>query len=153
MPTLKIISETPIMMAQLKEELERIRTRDEELNFRAGKTAEYLKYFVGLSAEKADELFKKIEGLNVPRLKAEHIAKIVDLLPASVEELKTILASYTITVSAENIASIVDTLKPYLAENAATIEAQVPAPAEPAAEASAEKTEPPAVSAAVPAAE
>lgn len=151
MPTLKIISETPIMMAQLKEDLERIRTRDAELNFRAGKTAEYLKYFVGLPGEKAVELFKKIEGMNVPRLKAEHIAKIVDLLPSSVEELKVILGSYTITVSAENISSLVDTVKPYLAENAAAIEAQVPAP-EPAAEASAEKTEPPAASAA-PAAE
>ena len=135
MPTLKILTETPIMLAQLKDDLARIKERDGELNFRAGKTEEYLKYFVGLSSAQAEELSKKIEALDIARLKPEHIVKIVDMLPGSVEELKSILSAYTITVSAENIATIVETVKPYLAENKEHIEAQIPAPAEPAVEA------------------
>ena len=108
MPTLKITNETPIPLVQLKEELKRIKERDQELNFRAAKTAEYLNFFAGLRAEQATELLKKIEALNISRLKPEHMVKIVDLLPSSIEELKNILSSYTLTVSAENIAIIVD---------------------------------------------
>ncbi|MDO8643101.1 MAG: hypothetical protein Q7R76_06005 [Candidatus Woesearchaeota archaeon] len=133
MTTLKIISETPIMLAQLKEDLARIKQRDGELNFRASKTEEYLNQFVGLSGEKAEEIAKKIESLDIPRLKPEHIAKIVDLMPNSLDEMKTILSSYTITVSAENVAAIVEAVKPYLAENKATIDAYVP-PAAPVPE-------------------
>ena len=133
MPTLKITNETPIPLVQLKEELKRIKERDQELNFRAAKTAEYLNFFAGLRAEQATELLKKIEALNISRLKPEHMVKIVDLLPSSIEELKNILSSYTLTVSAENIAIIVETVKPYLAENAAVLAAVVPAPVESAA--------------------
>ena len=34
----KILSETPLTMAQLKAEIEQIKTRDKELGMRAGKT-------------------------------------------------------------------------------------------------------------------
>lgn len=133
MPTLKITNETPILLVQLKEELKRIKERDQELNFRAAKTAEYLNFFAGLRAEQALELLHKIEALNISRLKPEHMVKIVDLLPGSVEELKNVLSSYTITVSAENIALIVETVKPYLAENVAALAVVVPPPVEPVA--------------------
>lgn len=136
MPTLKITTETPILLVQLKEELRRIKERDGELNFRAAKTEEYLNFFAGLDGEKAAELVQKIEALNIPRLKPEHMVKIVDLLPSSVEELKNILTSYTITVSAENITLIVETIKPYFAEHTAALAAVAPQPAEPVAETS-----------------
>lgn len=106
-----IVSEAPVMMSQLKEELDMIKKRDGELNFRAGKTEEYLAMFVTLTAKEGKEVFSKIKGLDIPRLKDEHIAKIVDILPTTTEEVKSIISSYPMTVSAENCKKIADLVK------------------------------------------
>ncbi|MBU0535994.1 MAG: hypothetical protein KKE20_03450 [Nanoarchaeota archaeon] len=110
----KTISETPITMAELKEELKKIRSRDSELNFRAQKTEDYLNLFVGLSQAQAKELYGKIEKLNIPRFKPEHISKIVDILPSSVEEAKIVLSAYPITITNDNLKKIVDIVLPYI---------------------------------------
>jgi len=39
------ISEKPISISELKQELEKIKKRDKELNFRAARTEEYLQHF------------------------------------------------------------------------------------------------------------
>ncbi|MBU3942064.1 MAG: hypothetical protein KKF74_04075 [Nanoarchaeota archaeon] len=108
-----IISEKPITLTELKQEIDKIKKRDKELNFRVGKTEEYLSHFVNLSKESEEELIKKLEKLNVPRLRDIHITKIVDTLPKTVDELKIILQGYTITVNNENLKKIVDALKDF----------------------------------------
>ncbi len=99
------VSQTPISLAHMKLELEKIKTRDTELGFRSTKTDEFLQS-LSLDAKKSDELIKKIETLEIPRLKLEHIIKIADLMPATIEELKVIFQAYTITVSQENMKKI-----------------------------------------------
>jgi len=111
---LKVLSETPISMVSLKVELKKIKERDGELNFRANKTQEYLDMFVTLTPEQAKEIREKIVELNVPRLKEEHIVKITDLMPSTVEELKSILSGYTITVNNDNMKKIHDVISSYL---------------------------------------
>ncbi len=106
----EIISETPITMAQLKHELEAIKKRDKELGLRSAKTEEYLNRFVKLDSEKATDLYKKIEELNIPRLKPEHITKIVDLMPETPDDVKMLLQGYVITLSAENLKKITDVI-------------------------------------------
>ncbi|MBI2137191.1 hypothetical protein HYU12_01585 [Candidatus Woesearchaeota archaeon] len=49
-----------------------------------------------------------IRKLDVPRLRDEHIIKIVDLMPRSVDELKIIMQGSVVTISAENMKKIVD---------------------------------------------
>ena len=94
-------------MFELKKELEKIRKRDRELNFRANKTEEYLN---NVTVHKsADELFSKIMQLNVPRLKEQHVHKIIDVTPTTVNELKVVLQGYTITVNNDSMKKIVDT--------------------------------------------
>ena len=110
MSSLSILEEQPVTMVQLKEDLKKIKKRDEELNFRANKTEEYLNSFVTIKKTEAADLHKKITDLNIPRLKEEHLVKIIDLFPASVEELKAIMSGYTITISADNAKKIVDTV-------------------------------------------
>ena len=110
----EIISEKPLGMGDLKKEIEKIKKRDKELNFRALRTEEYLQHFTIL--KDLDELFKKIESLKVPRLKEQHIIKIIDILPKTVDELKVILQGYTITVNNENLKKIVDTVDKFIAE-------------------------------------
>lgn len=106
------ITQTPVSLAQMKEEIEKIKQRDTTLGFRAAKTEEYLSYF-SLDAKKAEELTKKIEALEIPRLKVEHVMKIVDLCPTTVEELKLILQAYTLTITQDNVKRIQAILDEY----------------------------------------
>lgn len=102
----KILNEIPISNFQLKEELAKIKKRDKELNFRANKTEEYLNQIA--PDKKSSELSKKIEKLDIPRLKDVHIQKIVDTMPISVKDLKVILQGYTLTINNDNAKKIVD---------------------------------------------
>lgn len=112
MGDVQIISETPINLYQLKKDLERIRKRDSELNFRANRTEEYLNQIA--VHKNADELFEKITGLNIPRLKEHQIHKIIDIAPATVHELKAVLQSYTVTINSESMKKIVDAINEFL---------------------------------------
>jgi DNA-directed RNA polymerase subunit F len=107
----KVTNEMPITTADLKSELEKIRKRDNALNFRAEKTEEYLQSFVTITDKEAKELYKKIEALEIPRMRPEHIVKIIDILPASPDEVKLVLQGYTITVTKENLKRISDAIQ------------------------------------------
>ena len=105
---MEILEKRPICIAELKNELAGIKKRDAELNFRSQRTEEYLNDFSTLKPKEAQELVTKLRGLEVPRLKDEHIVKIVDTLPLNEKHLKTILVGYALTISAENNKRILD---------------------------------------------
>ncbi len=107
----KIIKKTPISLVKLKEELKSIKKRDEELNFRANKTEQYIENFTLLGKKEHDEAVKKIEKLDIPRLKSEYITKLIDLLPKTKDDLKNILQVYKLTISQDNIKKILDIIK------------------------------------------
>lgn len=108
-----IIEEQAVPMAEVFEELKRIKKQDKELSFRANKTYEYLQQMDLLSVKDVEKFSKDLESLKVPRLKDIHITKIIDMMPASVEELKIILQGYTLTVNNDNCKKIVDTIKKF----------------------------------------
>ena len=108
MATFKIIAENPISMYELKAELEKIKKRDKELNFRAVKTEEYLNQVA--SFKKASDLYEKLAKLNIPRLKESHIKKIVDIMPKTVNDLKAVLQGYTISINNENMKKMIDAI-------------------------------------------
>ena len=114
MADMQIISESPIDTSQLRKELEKIRKRDNELNFRAQRTEEYLQQVAAL--KNADDLFDKLMKLNIPRLKEQHVHKIIDLMPATVSELKVVLQGYTLTVNNDAMKKIVDTISEFSEE-------------------------------------
>jgi DNA-directed RNA polymerase subunit F len=104
----EIIEKTPISMAQLKSELNAVAKRDKEPGFRATKTLEYIGSFSTLSMTDFNALKKEIEKLAIPRLKEEHIVKILDVLPKTANEVAVILQGYAVTVSKENMKAIAD---------------------------------------------
>jgi DNA-directed RNA polymerase subunit F len=109
----KVINEVPVSMSFVKSELARIKKKDEQLNFRASKCDEYLSQFAPLSLQKADELKESLQKMDIPRLKDEHIVKIVDLLPSNVEDVKLVLSGYTINVSQDNMKKIAETVSKF----------------------------------------
>ncbi len=95
-------------MSNLKKELEIIKKRDGELNFRANKTEEYLNNVIDESKKKQDELKKKLEDLGISRLKEDHIIKILDLMPRSVDDLKIVLQGFVITLTQDHMKKIIN---------------------------------------------
>lgn len=110
----ELIEKIPISLTELKQELEIIQKRDEELSYRSGKSLEYVNAFVTLSKTAHKDLKKKIEQLKIPRFKEDHVCKVIDMLPQSVAELDVILQGYTLTVSKENKAKIIGVVKDFL---------------------------------------
>lgn len=108
-----ILSEKPIDINELRKELEKIKSRDKELNFRATRTEEYLQHFASL--KDSEKLFKEIDALKVPRMRDQHIVKIIDILPTTVEDIKSVLKAYPITVTNENLKKIVDVVNNHIA--------------------------------------
>ena len=112
----EILEKQPLSLVEVKSVLRKVKKRDEEMNFRAGRTEEYLNQVVRTTQKDANELRKKIEALGVPRLKDEHIIKIVDIVPRTVAELKVILQGYTLTVSNDNLKKIIDAVNDTIPE-------------------------------------
>ncbi len=107
----KLISEEPMSMLELREELKSIKKRDEELSFRASKMEDYLNSFVTNEKKEAEKIQKEIEELEVPRLRDLHIKKILDLMPSTMEQLKLVLDGYSLTVKQSNMKKILKVLK------------------------------------------
>lgn len=110
MSDLKVLNEKALTLAELKGRLESIEKRDKDLSFRANKTKEYLNNFSSKKLKDVDALKKKIEDLNVPRLKDRHIAKIIDIAPKDTDSLKLLLSGEAITLKEEDIKKIVSLL-------------------------------------------
>ncbi len=116
MSTPRIISETQITMAEVRDEIAKIKSRskDAELGFRVQKTEEYLNSFTKLSTKDTLALKKDIEDLGIPRLASVCVVKLCDLLPETVDEVKVMLQGYSVTITKENMQKIVECVKKYV---------------------------------------
>ena len=111
MTDLELINEKALTMAELKEKLEEVKKRDEELSVKAQKMHEYLNKFVKLKEKAALKLKEEINNLNILRLKEKHIIKIIDIMPQDIESLKLIFAAENLTIKQEDLQRILDVLK------------------------------------------
>jgi len=111
---LEIVTSETTNAAVLKAELQKIKERDGELNFRAQKTLEYLEQFCRISEKKAAELMEKLLALNVPRLRDMHYNKIIDIMPTHMNDVKVALQGYNITVTNDNCKKIADTVAEFV---------------------------------------
>jgi DNA-directed RNA polymerase subunit F len=79
------------------------------------KKAEEIKRFVKnfdvLKVEKAEELAKEIEALDLIKLKDIHVVKIVDFVPTDAEELNKVLVD--VSLDADEVNKILDVTKKY----------------------------------------
>ena len=111
----QFVEEKSLSLVEVKSILAKIEKRDEKLNFLSNKTKEYLENFVKLSEKKKEELQQKLVGLNLTRLQEEHIVKIVDFLPKTVEELKVVLQAYPLSMPKKDQEAIVQAVAEFAA--------------------------------------
>lgn len=103
----------PLSLSDVKGILVKIEKRDQELSYRSTKAKEYLESFIPLDDKKKEELFGKLHNLKQTRLKDEHMMKIVDFLPTTVDELKIILQSYPLSLPKKDMETIVGVVKDF----------------------------------------
>lgn len=112
--TRQILSETPTNGSDVKQLLENIQEHDKELTFRAQRTLEHLQAITTLAPKKAKELENALMKLEIPRMKEQHIHKLIDVLPATQDDVKLILQGYALTVTNENCKKIADTIAEFV---------------------------------------
>ncbi|MBI2582455.1 hypothetical protein HYV87_05005 [Candidatus Woesearchaeota archaeon] len=110
----QFVSEAPLALADVKVVIHTAEKRDTELNFLSNKVKEYLEHFIPLAEKKREELYSKLVGLNLTRLKEEHFCKIVDFLPKNLDELKVVLQSYPLSLSKKDQESIVAVVQEFV---------------------------------------
>ncbi len=71
----------------------------------------FVKKFIKIKPEKAEELHKKLQKLDLMKIKEEHIAKIIDILPENADELNKIFSD--VGLNEDEIKKILDTIKEY----------------------------------------
>ena len=113
MVEISVIEEKPVSMAELKEFLDSKKKEKKELNFRENKSLEYINSFVKLKKDKALELKKELESLDVIRLREKHIIKLIDLVPTEIDDLKMIFSGEGVTLKSEDLNKIIDIIKKY----------------------------------------
>jgi DNA-directed RNA polymerase subunit F len=72
-------------------------------------TTKFIKTFVNLKPEKAKQLRKEIEKLDLIKLNPRHISKIIDCLPEDKESLNKILVDISLDENESN--KILQTIK------------------------------------------
>jgi DNA-directed RNA polymerase subunit F len=106
---MEIIEQTPLSIHEMKEQVEMMKKRDKELNFRAKKVENYLSSTPKTKAYK--ELKQSLISLGITRLREKHIALIVNILPEDIDSLRIILSGENLTLKQEDLDKIVETVK------------------------------------------
>ncbi len=106
-----ILEESQLTLADANEAIKSIEKRDIELGFLSQKTKEYLDSFKNISLKDKKQLEKSLIELDLTRLKKEHIVKIIDFLPTTEDELKTVLQAYPLTLPKKDKTAILEEVK------------------------------------------
>ena len=96
-----IIDNQTLSMAEVLEY-----TKDKESD-----VVKFISRFTKFTPEKAKELRSKLEGLELMKVKPEHISKIIDLVPANQEDLNKIFMG--VSLDEDESKKILDTIKEF----------------------------------------
>ena len=100
-------------MVELANDLAKLEKDQKELNFRSNKAKTYLNHFTKITIKDVKEITKKIQALEIPRLKDRQIVKVIDTLPKDIDDLRMVFVGETTTVNEENMKKILDVVKEY----------------------------------------
>jgi len=94
----------PLSMIEVSKYLEKSEEKEKDL-------MEFIKKFSKLSLKEAEELRKKIEGLELIKIKPEHISKIIDLIPENEQDLNKIFID--VNLDEDETKKILETVKEF----------------------------------------
>ena len=97
-----IIERKPLSMVEAKEHMDKDSGTD---------IIGFVKKFVILKPGKAKELKKKIQELDLLKVKEEHITKILDLMPETAEDINKIFSD--VGLDEDETKKLLDTIKEF----------------------------------------
>jgi len=112
----KFIEEKPATLSEVAELLKDVTETDAQSAFRSTRAKDFVENFSSeiATASKREELLKKLQDLNLTRLKEEHFVKIIDFLPKTVDDLKTVFQAYPLSLPKKDQESIIGAVKAVL---------------------------------------
>ena len=105
----KVTSEKIITIPELKKILEEIRSK-RELSLVERVTLEYASKFTKIDPEKVDDLRSELLNLGLPE---EIVAQLINIMPTSIEEIRSIISSLPKVFTTEEIKQIKDIIDKY----------------------------------------
>ena len=75
------------------------------------KMKKFIKQFVKMDVKKAVEMKTELKGLDLIKLKDEHIVKIVDFMPDSAADLNKVMVD--VSLDQEEVNKILDVVRKY----------------------------------------
>jgi len=110
MSAITVLNENSITMIEVKEKLDKIK-KNHELSFRANKASEYLDIFAKQKIKDIAEKRKKLQDLNILRLKETQMTKIIDMNPENMDALRAVLTGENITLKQEDMQRVIECFK------------------------------------------
>ncbi len=99
-----IKNKQPLSMAESREFIDSDTDKGKEM-------IGFIKKFIKLKPKKAKELRKKLQKMEMIKLKDKHISKIIDLLPETSEDLNKVFND--VGLNEDETKKILDTIKEY----------------------------------------
>ncbi len=106
----RIISKTPLTIAEVKETLDDLEKKG-ELSGSQQKIKDFATRFNKFNKDSPAKLIKELKSADIPRMTDEAVVEIANILPTTEGELNTIFAGKHITVTKENLKKILDIIK------------------------------------------
>lgn len=102
-----IKSSKPLSLAEARELVSKLPETEKTKNLIL-----YIKKFTKLNAEDIKKIREELENIGITKMKGEHIAKIIDILPKDAEDVRKIF--FDTNLNENEITQILDIVKRYI---------------------------------------
>lgn len=92
-----ILDRTPLNLSEVKEILNEIEDSDKKKEMEI-----YLKKFQKVAPEKAKKMKEELEGLDLMKMKREHLVKVIDLAPKDMSDINKIFSDVSLNEDEAN---------------------------------------------------
>jgi DNA-directed RNA polymerase subunit F len=107
-----ILEKAPTTIAEVHSVLKA--RKDDERNYEQKLVWEHVSKFKKLGVRDSKKLVEELSGLELRRLKEEHIVQIVDLLPKTLKELKSVFSDSKSNLHDDELKKVMDAVKKYV---------------------------------------
>lgn len=110
MDSFEVVDEKYVPLATVKEILKKVKNP----TFEQKQAYQHARNFSKLKESEAQKLMEELKALEIRKLKDDMIVKIVDILPETAKELKSIVSISKVSFKQDEIEKILEIVKKYV---------------------------------------
>ena len=104
-----IVEKKPVTIVEAKMILKELKKK----NFEQNAAYEYSAKFSKLTQKKGEKLLEELAQAGIPRIKDRHLAKLVDVMPETAEEVRAVFSKEDIPMNKKDTDKILEVLAKY----------------------------------------